>query len=732
MSKDQASNGARKLEIASFLAPFRAQYIPGLVIAIVVSVLFSLPVMDIVQRSDTDILHWLRAKTTGGDAPPSDAVVIAIDEKTYDTRPFVNRPKAMWTPQIAVVQDKVLDAGATVFGWDLVLPTSANTYVADERYDKPLLVSLARNGKRQGKVVLGEVNLGSTPISPYLTFKRMVGAPKNLKSLNLFVEEDAIVRGLPLLLKVTKNDGEVMLRTGFAAELAARHTGMRFDTDSKTGSVIFGGAPVPTVGDHNMLVNFDHRPGSIPTYSLQDIFHCAQNGNDAYFAEHFKGKAVILGVVLNLEDRLLATNRFVTDVDFAGAPKSCTGVGPEVPEIARNATPGVYIHANAINNLIRGNAIDRLSDTVRHLATLIASLLAVALALRFRPQRAILFLGVICLAYIAAATVIFRTGMELPLIDPILASALAFSCGTGYRFVTTDRERRRVRQSFSHYLDPKVIDAMLESGDLPELGGESRHLTCFFSDIAAFSTISEKMTPHELVEFLNEYFDIIGREIENNGGIIERFLGDAVCAVFGAPVRDEDHAASAVKAAIAIDRGLKEAGHRFKVPEGMSVKTRIGINSGPMTVGNVGSRRRYTYTVMGDAVNLAARLEGVNKQYGTLLMAGDDTVDIVKERFEWREIDTVRVVGRDKPVTLYEPLGLKGQIDSKTAEMRDSYEAALALYRARRFEQAREAFAILSAAGDAAAGMAVARCDALLAVEELNEDWNGVTDLTSK
>ncbi len=196
-------------------------------------------------------------------------------------------------------------------------------------------------------------------------------------------------------------------------------------------------------------------------------------------------------------------------------------------------------------------------------------------------------------------------------------------------------------------------------------------------------------------------------------------------------MRDENHAANAVRCALAIDRGLAAAQDRFDVPEGRVVRTRIGINTGFMTAGNVGAERRKTYTVMGDSVNLAARLESVNKQYGTLLMAGEDTVTATGGLFEWRMIDRVRVVGRDTPVGLYEPLGEAGTVAADILALRDAYEAALRQFQAGDFAAARAAFQALADRGDMASRKAVARCDARLA-DPPPPGWDGVTDLTKK
>lgn len=710
----------------------------AVLIALAATAATAAPGFDELHGLDTDLLHWLREQLAPQHADPdsSAAVVIAIDQATYANAPFDGTPKVMWTPQIAAVQDAVLDAGATVFAWDLVLPTSANTYLADKRYDKPLLVSLLRQGRQAGKVILGDLKLGTDPIEPFEAFQRAVGGYRNIRSLNAFVDPDGVLRGAPALLTFRAADGTESLRPSMSLEIAQRHLGEEAEL-SDDGALRFNGREIPYHGAYNLIANFDGGAGAIPTYSFYDVHRCLEAGNTAYLQEHFAGKAVLFGLVLDLEDRKLASNRFINRPDFAGAPATCSGAPVPVSPIERSTMAGIYLHATAVNNLIRGTAIERVPPPVHIAFTALAALAAAAAAMRLKPGRAALAALGVGAGVIAIDVAAFREALQLPLIDPLAAGVLALGGVIGFRFVTTDREQRRVRATFSHYLDPKVIDAMLARGDVPELGGESRELTCFFSDIAAFSSLSEKMTPAELVAFLNDYFAIVGREIEAHGGIIERFLGDAVCAVFGAPVSDPDHAQKAVACALAIDRGLAQAqaDGRFALPHDKTVRTRIGINTGPMTVGNVGSQRRYTYTVMGDDVNLAARLESGAKQFGVLLMAGEKTVEATGDRFVWRELDRVRVVGRDRPVTLYEPLGEAGAVPEQRLAVKRRYEAALAQARAGDPSGAASAFQSLAAEGDDAAAKAAERMieiDARIRQAGGDEAWDGVYDLRSK
>lgn len=715
-----------------------------LIAAAIAALATAIPSFDRFHPLDEDILHLLRDTIGAGRIEEDSPVaVVAITPETFAADGLSGIPRILWTDQMAAVQAKVLEAGATVFGWDVILQNSAAKSMSDilggrvdldsgseralRRLDRDLLIGMKTYGRGQGRVVLGYADLAQGPVLPHQGLRQMIGRGAALHSVNAYVDADGIVRGVPLLADTA--DGG--LHPFFALEVARRHSGQDFEW-SPPRRFVFGGKSVSVLADAergtNMMVNFDPTPGAVPSYTFHDILAC----DDAeYLRRAFEGRAVLFGFVTDLEDRKLMSNRLVRRPDFAGAPEACDGAPAPVAALTRNTEAGVYLHAHAVRNLLDGEAVDRPGPGLRFGATFALALVAAGLAAWRRPSVALGATIAIGGLYALGAAFLFRDGTVLPLTDPGAAALLALGGMVGFRFVTADRERRHVRQTFSQYLDRKVIEAMIDAGDVPELGGESRELSCFFSDIEAFSGISEKMGPPELVTFLNEYFKIIGREIEAHGGIIERFLGDAVCSVFGAPVRDDNHAVSAVRCALAIDQGLAAAQDRFDVPEGRVVRTRIGINTGFMTAGNVGAERRKTYTVMGDSVNLAARLESVNKQYGTLLMAGEDTVRATGDLFEWRMIDRVRVVGRDSPVGLYEPLGEAGSVKDETLALRDAYEAALHRFQAGDFAAARDAFRTLAQDGDPASAKAVERCEMRLQ-EPPPPGWDGVTDLTRK
>ncbi len=705
----------------------------------------ALPAFDRLHGLDDDLLHLLRDILAPVHADPTDSpvAVIAITPDSFSAPGLEGIPSILWTDQMALVQQKVLEAGARVYGWDVILQNSAAKSMTDilsdrigldtnseralHRLDSNLLLGMKTYGREQGRVVLGYADLGQGAVLPHAGLLRQVGRPANLRPVNAYTDQDGVLRGVGLLYRSESGDSV----PSFALEIAARTLGAEYGMNSN-GDFHLAGRTIPVLkdpgGEISMLVSFDTGPGAIPTYRFHDILSC-ENGD--YLSAAFADRAVLFGFITDLEDRQPMSNRFARRADMAGAPAGCDGVRPEPLPFARATEAGVYLHAHAVANLISGHALHRPAAPLRIGLPLILALAASGLALGWRPTTALGGVILISLGYVAVAALVFRDGTVIPLIDPIAAAFLTLGGMVGFRFFQADAQGRMVRQTFAQYLDENVIRAMIDSGDIPELGGESRTLTCFFSDIEAFSTLSESMTPPDLVSFLNVYFQIVGEEIEAQGGIIERFIGDAVCAVFGAPVRHEDHAIRAVRAALGIHRRLELAQADFNIPSGRAVRTRIGINTGSMVAGNVGARRRKSYTVQGDAVNLAARLESINKQYGTLLIAGEETVKACGTIFDWRLIDRVRVVGRKTPLDIFEPLGERGQTPAESLDLKDRYEATLRQFQARDFTGAIEGFQTLATSGDAAADLAIRRCQAALSIPP-SENWDGVTDLTRK
>ena len=258
------------------------------------------------------------------------------------------------------------------------------------------------------------------------------------------------------------------------------------------------------------------------------------------------------------------------------------------------------------------------------------------------------------------------------------------------------RGKRFVQEALGRYTSPALVRELIEHPEYLSLEwGESREMSVYFSDIAGFTTISEGLTPERLVALLNDYLTQMTDLVLEHGGVVDKYIGDAIMAFWGAPLPAPDHARRAVLCALAMRRKCDELRATWHRDFGHEVFARAGVNSGRAIVGNMGSKHKYNYTVMGDMVNLASRLEGANKPYGTFLMVSEATVDQLGDAVDVRELDRIAVKGKEQPVTVFEVLDEKGQTPPALLATARAFEDALALYRARDFAGAKAAFAQL-------------------------------------
>jgi class 3 adenylate cyclase/CHASE2 domain-containing sensor protein len=682
-----------------------------------------------------DVTFWLRHVTFGlrHDPARSPSVVVAIDEETHRgaaaREVFGIRPEAAWTPEVAQVLNRLREAGAAVVGFDMVFSASVRDF--DRSYDRDFLVALQRLA-REGRVVLGRLQFGTGPINPLneQNIAVRLGSENNVRGLNLFSDPDDVVRRVPLALEVEEPGGGSRTELSMSMTLAsrmARTTAERLPD----GRMTFNDRVIAGSETNTLLLNFEGGSRDIPTFSFLDLVRCAQAGNEAFFREHFAGRVVFLGPVLDVEDRKLTSKRMMTGLEVERVGERCAGPPPPgfyFDDLVRREIPGVYVHATAVNNLLRGDELRELARPWQWLALLVAAAGAAVLTVAAPLALAFGALAAAVIGWTGATTAALQYGLVVPLFAPQLAALLAFALALAYRFWIADRDKRFLRRSFALYLAPAVVDRLVDSDRPPELGGEERQATFFFSDLAGFTTISEQLSAGDLVSLLNTYLTAMTDIIEAHGGFVDKYIGDAIAAVFGAPLDDPDHALNAVKAALACEAKLAELNATEPAFRAHHVAQRIGINTGPALVGNIGSRRRFNYTVMGDAVNVAARLEGVNKVYGTRILVAETTAAAIGSRILFREIDRVRVVGRGNALAIFEPLAV-GAGEAADRDRAVAQEHALAAWRRRDFAAAAALFDAV--AGDAVAERFAKRARALVAAPP-PADWEPVTNLETK
>lgn len=709
----------------------RRDIVAAILIALVTGAAFTSAPLQNLQGLSLDILTALRWKLIGDHRDPttSPVVVVAIDGETYDTPPFKGSPTQTWTREIGRVLGSITEGGAKVIGFDVIFPSSieqseipfgdASFGSRVRGFDRDYLIALRRLSD-SGKLVLGEILSNDHPDRPDRA--QQLAVKNNIRALNVHTDTDHVIRRMPLSFSI---DGQPV--AAMAVELAARALDVKPETGSSGVTALAGYAiPVP----NTLTLNFRGMGRDIPSYSFADLRACVEKGDRDFFHRAFEGKIVLLGSILTFDDRKLTSMHLAGGHDGTPARRCALAAPASTAQQARSAVAGVFVHATAVQNLLEHDAITELGFPLRAILTIVfAAIIAAAACLLAPTGAAITWLG-LTVAYAAVAVGTFAHAIALPLAEPVLAGLTALALMIGYRFVIADREERFLRKSFAFYLAPEVIDGMVASGKMPVLGGEMRNITMFFSDLSGFSSIAEKMTPSELVALMNDYLSAMTDIIESHGGYVDKYIGDSIVAMFGAPADDPDHARNAVAAALQCRERLEQLNENHPAFRGRGLAHRIGLNSGEAVVGNIGSRRRFNYTVMSDTVNLASRLEGANKYFGTVIMASEMTVNQSRSAYIWRELDMVKVQGRDEPIRVYEPLAEKNRETQEQGIRAAIYAKGLACWRARDFAKAAELFE--SAAGDDPPCRYFARRARTLVANPPPADWTPVNTLEGK
>jgi len=397
--------------------------------------------------------------------------------------------------------------------------------------------------------------------------------------------------------------------------------------------------------------------------------------------------------------------------------------------------PGVEIHATVIDNILHSNFLLHSSFTrfIDLCAIIIFGLLMGLIIPRLRAVTGIIFAIILLIVFVAFNMFIFSGyNVWLNLIYPALTMLVIYLGITVYRYITEEREKKKIRGAFQYYLTASVINEMLKDPSKLKLGGDKKDLSVLFSDIRGFTTISEKLSPEELVHLLNEYLTAMTDIVFKYDGTLDKYMGDAIMAVFGAPLDQPDHAKRACLTALDMMAELHRLQKKWQEEGKPPLNIGIGINSGDMVVGNMGSQMRFDYTVMGDMVNLGSRLEGINKEYGSNIIFSEFTYNVVKDAMCCRELDWVRVKGKKLPVKIYELLGEKKD-EGRWKEFISKFEEGLALYRAAKWDEAIAAFreAMKIKPEDAASQLYIERCKNLQE-NPPPEPWDGVFTMTRK
>ncbi len=434
-----------------------------------------------------------------------------------------------------------------------------------------------------------------------------------------------------------------------------------------------------------------------------------------------------------LEGRLLSLDELRGGVFFYGL--TATGTHDLNPMPFNPRYPMVGAVANVFNTIVTGQFISPLGDVWR-LPLFLAIGLFTGYILSSRTTiRGSMFTLLFLVAYLLFAYWLFADRrIWIEVVGPTGIILLSDVTIVWYKFSTAEKKRKFIKSAFEHYMNPAVVDQIAANPDMLELGGKEMVLTAFFSDVAGFTTISEQLTPHQLVELLNEYLTAMTDIVLKYDGLLDKYEGDAIMAVFGAPIHFPDHATKACYAALEMQDRLREMRAKWKIEGRPELKARIGLNTGAMIVGNMGSLTRFDYTVMGDSVNLASRLEGVNKQYSTDIMISQFTLELCKPDVVVREVDLIRVKGKTEPVTIYEVLARANDgLPEDVTSVVEHYSLGLQAYRQRKWETGIGEFrrALEIRPDDGPSLTYLKRCSEYLSAPP-PDDWDGVYIMTTK
>jgi adenylate cyclase len=626
-------------------ATLRAALLIGLIPGLA-GVFFShWPPTENLERGGLDLLFLIR----GVVAPPEEVCVVALDDDSAQElglNPALPYPRSLHARLIRTLKAE----GARAVAFDMLFDTPR-----DEEEDEALRSALSD----AGIVVLGStVSQVNDPRfrkaqidEPYAPFAQAAAA---VADVNFPTDRDGVIRTAWLLHQERKTLALA------ATEIA---TGRPFRKDTSERLIVYYGPP-----------------RTIPTVSLYQALDPGQYLRPGYFRD----KVVFVGLSQPSAPGIAPKDAFPTP--FRGA--------------SGEPTYGVEIHATLAGNLLEGRRIDLLPPAAEAALLLLFPLAASLAFVGLRP----LWGGVAFLALellpLGAGYLAFTSGHTwIPVVIPsVLQLPATYVLSLVWYYLTTVRERERIKRAFSFYLSPDMIKRIAADPDSLNLGGEEVVATALFTDIKGFTPLAEGLSAPETASLLNRYFSEVTGHIFEAGGTLIKYIGDAVFAIWGAPLRMEDHATQACRAALAMARQQRVSGDDAD-PVGKLI-TRIGVHTGAMLVGNLGSSQRFDYTAIGDAVNLASRLEGLNKAFGTLALVSGETLAKTDGRFAVRPLGRARVVGRSEPVEIFELLGLQSEDPPMSEAVLSRFTQARVEFCQGRFSQAAEGFReVLSLSG---------------------------------
>jgi adenylate cyclase len=618
----------------------------ALVVAIALSVLHvgHFRFFEVLEEKTLDLRFTLRGKV----APGPETVIAVIDEKSINKLGRFPWPRSVW----GRVVDRLTEEGARVIVFDVFFSERESVESDDllqravmrsGRVILPVVFDFSETGYKDSGFTARKLDfmtpsaysvLKNTdePFSPLKakmvlpTLLRFSAFAKALAHINMIPDMDGTIRWEVLAIEY---QGDYYAPIGLQAARLFRGLKSEDLALDYRGSVQLGDTTIPIDDFGRMLINYRGPNNTFPMYPVSDILDRTTR------AGAFKDKIVLIG----------ATAQGIYDL--------------RVTPFSTNMA-GIEKHASVVDTILRGDFIYRTEATVIPLILLFAGILGIYLPRLGAKAGAGLFLALFvgygCIVYY----LFLSKGIWLNFTYPSSALVFGYTSQTAYRFFTEERRARDIRKMFSSYVSKRIVDELIRDPSKARLGGERKEITVLFSDIRGFTSFSEKHQPEEVVSMLNEYLGAMTDIVFKYDGTLDKFIGDAIMALWGAPIGQPDHAERAVRCALAMGKRLGELQKKWAAEGKPVLDTGIGINTGEMVVGNMGAEgKKMDYTVIGDHVNLGARVESLTRQYNNHIIITEFTYEKVKDIVEVNKLGSVTVKGKERPLVIYDLVGVK-------------------------------------------------------------------------
>lgn len=611
----------------------------------------------LIELKMLDYRFQFRGKT----AISKDIVLVSIGEKDIELLGRWPWPRKYHSDLIQILNNY----GAKVIGYDIL-------FSEPDKEDPESDICLAESVKEARNVCLPMAFSGNdkdrNDLMPLDCFHNVSAG---CGFVNVSADEDGIVRRMPL---------RIGGKSAFGLELACRFLRVEnagIELVPKRSLIL----PLPNRDritiplDHKnrMLINFPGLTEDWPWMHFVQIIMA--------FMEEQKGEKPSIDLNL-LKGKIVLVG------------STHTGMPDIIETPFGTSSYGVELHASIINSILQRNFLRPLHLWIEILVYFILTLGTGLILCRLRPLKGGVISATVLLSFIGVSYFLFSWfHIWLKVVKPVSGLLAVYMAGLVYHFITVERKEREIRKAFRHYVSPAVVSELAKDPERLRLGGETKELTILFSDIRGFTMLSESVPPDLLGEILNEYFSSMTGSVFAHGGTLDKFIGDAIMAIYGAPVDLPDHPMEGCLSALSMLSNLKKLNARWEGEGKSPIRIGVGVNTGMVKVGNFGSQERFDYTVIGENVNLASRLEGLTKSYGVDIVISASTHENIRDKMLCRPLDMVIVKGSNKPMEIFELVGVKNDLSRELQAKTQDFQEGLKLYYSMKWEAARDFFA---------------------------------------